>query len=58
MIYIGFQTTATNQYLPRDDLVVLLRLLEVTREQSLTNSVQELREKQIKALYMMVASQQ
>jgi hypothetical protein len=35
-----------------------MRLLEVTMEQSLTNSVQELREKQIKALYMMVASQQ
>jgi len=58
LIYIGFQTTATTQYLPRDASVVLLRLLEVSREQSLTNSVQEYREKQIKVLYMMVASQQ
>ena len=57
-IYIGFQTTATIQYLPWDALVVLLRLLVVTREQSLTNRVQEKTEKQTRDLCMVVASEQ
>ena len=58
MIYIGFQTTAITQCLPRDALPVLLMLLEVNRDQSLHSSVQELRERQNRFLYMVNVSQQ